>query len=336
MTSTRSCSAQVTREGRDVRNVLELGHRFRCTLRCGFAQQRDGQRQELIEDFIPAQRCLASAGRVVALRNQAPAVGERNGHAMGPLGGIRLLQRCIEHNVHPFYNRKDAIVMDARLIESADRPTTVKTRFVAEGQQVLRADQESSLPLPEQVEVRLLSAYRDTKAFSSDKKAEFKPKFGDSLLYEHHTTSLVFNDPPLHTRVRRLIAGALTPRAIAAMEPSLVALVDDMHWADDALLDLLADVAARANNVPLLLLATARPDLLERRPDWGGGTRHYAPIALEVPSSADTARPLPLLLPRPRGPARRRTTTPRRPGWGRCELSPRGGQWPPMGFRAYR
>ena len=52
------------------------------------------------------------------------------------------------------------------------------------------------------------------------------PKYGDSLLYEHHTTSLVFNDPPAHTRVRRLIMGALSPRAIAAMEPDLVALVD--------------------------------------------------------------------------------------------------------------
>ena len=40
-------------------------------------------------------------------------------------------------------------------------------------------------------------------------------------LHEHHTTSLVFNDPPAHTRVRRLIMGALTPRAIADMEPGL-------------------------------------------------------------------------------------------------------------------
>jgi cytochrome P450 len=68
--------------------------------------------------------------------------------------------------------------------------------------------------------------YKQPKLFSSDKKREFKPKYGDSPLYEHHTTSLVFNDPPLHTRVRRLIAGALTPRAIAEMEPGLVLLVD--------------------------------------------------------------------------------------------------------------
>jgi cytochrome P450 len=72
----------------------------------------------------------------------------------------------------------------------------------------------------------LASAYKSTKLFSSDKRREFAPKYGDSLLYEHHTTSLVFNDPPAHTRVRRLIMGALSPRAIAEMEPDLIALVD--------------------------------------------------------------------------------------------------------------
>ena len=68
--------------------------------------------------------------------------------------------------------------------------------------------------------------YKDTTTFSSDKRAEFAPKFGKGALFQHHTTSLVFNDPPLHTRVRRIIAGALTPRAIAAMEAPVTALVD--------------------------------------------------------------------------------------------------------------
>ena len=68
--------------------------------------------------------------------------------------------------------------------------------------------------------------YRDTRRFSSDKRIEFKPKFGDTPLYEHHTNSLVFNDPPLHTRVRKMIVGALTPRAIANLQPGLIALVD--------------------------------------------------------------------------------------------------------------
>ena len=66
----------------------------------------------------------------------------------------------------------------------------------------------------------LVTAYKNTRIFSSDKKKEFAPKYGDSLLYEHHTTSLVFNDPPAHTRVRRLIMGALSPRAIAGWSPT--------------------------------------------------------------------------------------------------------------------
>lgn len=70
--------------------------------------------------------------------------------------------------------------------------------------------------------------YKDTVRYSSDKKAVFEPRFGDSPLYEHHTTSLVFNDPPLHTRVRKIMVGAMTPRAIARMEEGLIAMVDKL------------------------------------------------------------------------------------------------------------
>ena len=87
----------------------------------------------------------------------------------------------------------------------------------------------------------LVAVYKDAKRFSSDKKKEFGPKYGATPLYEHHTTSLVFNDPPLHTRVRRLIAGALTPAAIARMEPDLVRLVDGLldRAADEGRIDLI-------------------------------------------------------------------------------------------------
>ena len=74
----------------------------------------------------------------------------------------------------------------------------------------------------------IVAVYKDVATFSSDKHEEFFPKYGATPLFEHHTTSLVFNDPPLHTRVRRLIAGALTPRHIAAMEARLVGLVDTL------------------------------------------------------------------------------------------------------------
>jgi cytochrome P450 len=92
----------------------------------------------------------------------------------------------------------------------------------------------------------LVTAYKNTKAFSSDKKKEFAPKYGASLLYEHHTTSLVFNDPPIHTRVRRLIMGALSPRAIAEMEGDLTRLVDHLldRIANKGEFDLINDFAA--------------------------------------------------------------------------------------------
>ena len=72
----------------------------------------------------------------------------------------------------------------------------------------------------------ILPVYRDPHVWSSNKEREFGPKYGATPLYEHHTTSLVFNDPPLHTRVRRAIVGALSQRHIAAMEPGLVVLVE--------------------------------------------------------------------------------------------------------------
>jgi cytochrome P450 len=89
------------------------------------------------------------------------------------------------------------------------------------------------------------SVYRDPRA-SSDKRQEFKPKYGDTPLYEHHTTSLVFNDPPLHTRVRRLLMGAVNQRAIARMEPDVVALVERLldRMADRREVDLIAEFAA--------------------------------------------------------------------------------------------
>jgi len=91
-----------------------------------------------------------------------------------------------------------------------------------------------------------VAVYKDARAFSSDKKREFAPKYGRGLLYEHHTTSLVFNDPPLHTRVRRIIAGAFTPRSIADMEGPVRELVDGLIDRIEAKgsADLIGDLAA--------------------------------------------------------------------------------------------
>ena len=101
----------------------------------------------------------------------------------------------------------------------------------------------------------LVAVYRDAASFSSDKHIEFAPRFNlpphssaeaPAPLYQHHTTSLVFSDPPLHTRVRRLLMGALPRRAIAEMEAGLVQLVDRLldSLAGRGAGDLIEDYAA--------------------------------------------------------------------------------------------
>jgi cytochrome P450 len=91
----------------------------------------------------------------------------------------------------------------------------------------------------------LTAVYHDATTWSSDKKVDFKPKFGDSPLYEHHTTSLVFNDPPVHTRVRKLLNPVFTPRALKALEPRIEALVDRLldAAAQRGVIDVIDDLA---------------------------------------------------------------------------------------------
>jgi len=92
----------------------------------------------------------------------------------------------------------------------------------------------------------VLAVYRSPHA-SSDKQREFAPRLGaGSAIYEHHTSSLVFNDPPSHTRVRRLLMGALNQRAITRMEAGVEALVQRLldRLADTPQPDLIDDFAA--------------------------------------------------------------------------------------------
>ena len=79
-----------------------------------------------------------------------------------------------------------------------------------------------------------LTRYNDVRAvyqdrtMVSDKTIAFKDKFGEGPLYTHHTTSLIFNDPPYHTAVRKLLAHAFTPRKLAEMEPLIENIVDNL------------------------------------------------------------------------------------------------------------
>ncbi len=80
---------------------------------------------------------------------------------------------------------------------------------------------------------------------------------------------------------RRLVEG------LAARGP-MVLVFEDMHWADDAMLDFVDHLVEWAGEVPLLVICSARPELLERRRDWGGGKPNAATVALRPLSDDDT------------------------------------------------
>jgi class 3 adenylate cyclase/tetratricopeptide (TPR) repeat protein len=83
--------------------------------------------------------------------------------------------------------------------------------------------------------------------------------------------------------------------AVAETSP-VVAVFDDIHWAEPTFLDLLEHVADLSREAPLLLLCLARPELLDRRPGWGGGKLNATTILLEPLSSTETDELLERLL----------------------------------------
>jgi len=86
--------------------------------------------------------------------------------------------------------------------------------------------------------------------------------------------------------------------AIAERGPAVL-VFEDLHWADDDLLDFLDDLVDWLRGVPLLVVGTARPELLERRPAWGGGKANATTISLQPLADEDTARLVSALLQQP-------------------------------------
>ena len=73
-----------------------------------------------------------------------------------------------------------------------------------------------------------------------------------------------------------------------AQQQPLVCLLDDLHWGEETLFDLVEHVADLSRDAPLLLLCMARPELLERRPSWGGGKLNATTVLLEPLDAAET------------------------------------------------
>ncbi len=101
--------------------------------------------------------------------------------------------------------------------------------------------------------------------------------------------------------------------AMAALRPCIL-VVEDLHWADAALLDFLEHLLDWSMPVPLFLLCTARPELFERQPSWGGGKRNATTISLSPLTAEESGRLLQVLLDRTLLPAETQTALLERAG----------------------
>src|SRR6476646_94046 len=194
--------------------------------------------------------------------------------------------------------RERALLADAlaraRTEESAQLVTLVgvpgigKSRLVAELFQILEDDpdlinwrQGRSLPYGERVSFWALG--------EDEQEQEWLAR---------HARPLVGLEGAERTEREEAFAAWRRLLEAAAEQRPLVLVFEDLHWADDGLLDFVDHLADWATTVPLLILCTARPELLDRRPGWGGGKRNALTLSIGSLSDDETAQLLARLLDR--------------------------------------
>jgi class 3 adenylate cyclase/tetratricopeptide (TPR) repeat protein len=114
----------------------------------------------------------------------------------------------------------------------------------------------------------------------------------------HPLVGLAGNDPQSDGEGEAFTAWRRFLEGLAEDGPTVL-VFEDLHWADDSMLDFIDELVDQATDLPLLVVATARPELLEQRPSWGGGKRNATTISLAPLSRDDTARLLATLLETP-------------------------------------
>ncbi|HET6849970.1 MAG TPA: adenylate/guanylate cyclase domain-containing protein [Gaiellales bacterium] len=126
------------------------------------------------------------------------------------------------------------------------------------------------------------------------------PELRDAVPAIAYTIGLDDAESPLRALSPRAVMSAIRGAwrslfAHMAGDGPLVVVVEDIHWADGAMLDLLEELADRIP-APVLFLCPSRPELTARRPGWGGGRRSVSSIALDPLGRAEAERMVELLL----------------------------------------
>jgi class 3 adenylate cyclase len=207
----------------------------------------------------------------------------------------------------------------AQLVTLVGVPGVGKSRLVAEFFRILDADPEiywwrqgRSLPygetqsfwaLGEIVKAQAGILETDTAGAAEQKLLEMLDDLlgaaSDRSWVERHVRPLagvaVETDTTSDRRNEAFSAWRRLLEALGEQRP-LVLVFEDLHWADDGLLDFVDYLADWVATVPMLIVATARPELLERRPGWGGGKRNASTVSIPALSPEETARLLGSLL----------------------------------------
>ncbi len=205
-----------------------------------------------------------------------------------------------------------------QLVTLVGVPGIGKSRLVAELFQLAEADEEliawrqgRSLPYGEHLSFWALGEIVKAHAgiLDSDDAAAAETKLAamlESLVEDErerdwvarHARPLLGLEAAEHTERDEAFAAWRRLLEAAAEQRPLVLVFEDLHWADDGLLDFVDHLADWATTVPILIVATARPELLDRRPGWGGGKRDAFTLSIGALTDDETAQLLHRLLDR--------------------------------------
>ena len=271
---------------------------------------------------------VTAKGKVDPIRVwEAVAARARFGIDVHQRGGAPLVGRCEELNWLSDGLARTLRERTPQLVTLVGVPGIGKSRLVWELAEQVDADPElivfwrqgRSLPYGEGVAfwavaemVKAQAGILETdSADATETKlremlADFIPDAESARWIESHMRPLVGltgeADPSAERLDEAFSAWRRFFEALAERRP-LALVFEDLHWADDNLLDFIDYLVDWVSGAPLLVIATARPELLERRPGWGGGKRNSTTVSLPPLSEDETARLLASLLDQPVMPA---------------------------------
>ena len=254
-------------------------------------------------------------GHVVAAASRLQATAAAGGVALGD-SVPQLTDGGRDRREVPFVGREDELALlertyvravresSVQLVTIAGEPGSGKTRLAEELRRAVEPTawlEGRCLPYGNGVTFwalgEIVKAYagilESDDAEASQQKlaaalAALLPESADRPWVEESLAPLVGVAPASGTRHERSFAAwRRFLEAIAERRP-LVVLVEDLHWADPALIEFVDELVERAASVPLLVLCTARLDLLDRHPHWGGGKRNAATVTLPPLSLEET------------------------------------------------